>query len=46
MTPAIEISALQDAPDPVAALSWVAWGMRLGGMQLTPQADHFFGQRR
>src|SRR5258708_30724752 len=45
MTPAVEMSALQDATDG-GGTELGGLGDAIGGMQLTPQGDHFFGQRR
>ena len=45
VTPAVEMSALQDADDGGGAeLGGV--GDAIGGMQLAPQGDDFFGQRK
>src|SRR6266852_5741229 len=45
MAPAVEMSALQDATDS-GGTELGGLGDAIGGMQLTPQGDHFFGQRR
>ncbi len=43
MTPAVEMSALQDAADG-GGTELGGLGDAIGGMQLTPQGDDFFGQ--
>src|SRR5258708_27747311 len=45
MAPAVEMSALQDAADG-GGTELGGLSDAIGGMQLTPQGDHLFGQRR
>src|ERR1700693_6512060 len=44
MTPAVEMSALQNAADG-GGTELGGLSDAIGGMQLTPQGDHFFGPR-
>ena len=45
MAPAVEMSPLQDAADG-GGTELGGLGDAIGGMQLTPQGDDLFGQRR